>query len=258
MASVNAQNAMLANNTSFSEAHLEPLPFKLEQPSGKMITYPTKGGKDAQAYEIKSLTKSNKYLLVFHEWWGLNDYIKKEAQHLFDSLKGEVNVLAIDLYDGQVASTRDEAQKLMSGMVEQRSIAIVIGAFNYVGTKAEIATIGWCLGGAWSLQATLARVNQVKACVMYYGMPEMDDKRLRTLNCEVLGFFGIKDKFINPEIVSRFEERMKLVGKKLTVVNYDANHAFANPSNPSYDETYTRDAFNKTIQFLSTNLQIKR
>ncbi len=257
MLSVHAQNTMLAGNKDFTVAHLEPLPFILDHQKGTTITYKTKDSIDATAYEIKAKVKSNKYLLVFHEWWGLNDYIKREADRLYDSLNGQVTVLAVDLYDGKVANTREEAQKLMQGMVEARSVSIVIGAFGYIGSAAQVATLGWCLGGAWSLQATLARVNQVKACVIYYGMPEMDDKRLRTLNCEVLGIFGTEDKFIHPEIVARFEERMKLVGKKLTVYNYQANHAFANPSNPGHNAAATNDALQKTTTFLKQHLQIQ-
>ena len=84
--------------------------------------------------------KTNKYLLLFHEWWGLNDYVKREAEKLQKDL-GNVNVYAIDLYDGKVASTQDSAGKYMQGMSPERAASIVKGLISTLDKKAEIATI---------------------------------------------------------------------------------------------------------------------
>lgn len=248
---VTNQNAMLASNTEFALTHQEPLDYKLDNPSGEMVSMKSTDSTNASGYLIKSKVPSNKYLFVFHEWWGLNDHIKREAEHLFASFE-DVNILAIDLYDGKMGSTREEAQKLMMGMSEARSKAIVEAAFKFVGKKAQVATYGWCMGGAWSLQAALIGKKQVKACVMYYGMPEGSVERLKSLNCEVLGIFATQDKFINVALVSTFESNMKKAGKKLTVFNYIADHAFANPSNPGFNKTATEDAFLKASNFLIT------
>lgn len=248
-ANITTQNAMLASNTNFAQTHQEPLAYTLENPLGEMITMKAADGIDANAYLIKSKQPSDKYIFVFHEWWGLNDHIKREAEHIFGSFKN-VNVIAIDLYDGKVGGTREEAQKLMMHMTEARSKIIVEAAFKFVGPKAQVATYGWCMGGAWSLQAALIGQKQVKACVMYYGMPESNMERLKTLPCEVIGIFATQDKFINTEVVNTFKSNMKKAGKKLTVYNYDADHAFANPSNPGFNKTATDDAFGKASAFL--------
>lgn len=243
------QNAMLASNTEFALTHQEPLAYKLDNPLGEMVSIKTTDSLNAQAYLIKSKVPSNKYIFVFHEWWGLNDHIKREAEHLYGAFK-DVNILAIDLYDGKIGSTREEAQKLMMGMKENRSKAIVEGAFKFAGSNAQVATYGWCMGGAWSLQAALIGNKQVKACVMYYGMPESKVERLKTLKCEVLGIFATQDKFINTDLVNTFKENMKKAGKKVTINNYEADHAFANPSNPGFNKTATEDAFAKASEFL--------
>ncbi len=256
-AGVTAQNAMLASNTNFAQTHLEPLAYTLENPLGEMITMKAADGVDAHAYLIKSKEPSDKYIFVFHEWWGLNDHIKREAEHLFGSFKN-VNVIAIDLYDGKIGTTREEAQKLMMGMTEARSKTIVEAAFKYVGPKAQVATYGWCMGGAWSLQAALIGQKQVKACVMYYGMPEGNVERLKTLNCEVLGIFANQDKFINSDLVTTFKSNMQKAGKKLTVHTYEADHAFANPSNPGFNQTATEDAFAKASAFLIAQFGVSK
>jgi carboxymethylenebutenolidase len=256
--SVTKQNAALAMNGDFAKSHMEPLAFTLENPAGSMVEFATIDGKQGRGYLVKSANpKSKKYIFIFHEWWGLNDYIKREADRIAADLK-DVNVLAIDLYDGNVATVREDAQKYMSAMSAERTNAIIKGAYTYVGKSAKVATLGWCSGGSWSLQAALIGGKQVKACVMYYGMPEMDVVKLKTLKCDVLGIFAEKDNFINVELVKAFEGKMKEAGKKITVYNYVAEHAFANPSNPQYNEQATKDAYeNKVLPFLKNKMKIK-
>lgn len=251
------KNAVLAMNDDFAKGHLNPLPYKHEQGKGAMITFATPDGKTANAYYIKATKKSKKFVFVFHEWWGLNDYIKKESDHIYTDL-GEVNVLAIDLYDGQVGTVREEAQKLMSGMKAERTESIIKGAFAFAGKKAQVATLGWCSGGSWSLQAAMIGGRQVKACVMYYGMPEMDINKLKTLHTDVLGIFAEKDQHINVELVKSFEVKMKEAGKSIVVYNYVAEHAFANPSNPQYNQQATADAWIKASAYLRKNLRLKK
>jgi carboxymethylenebutenolidase len=253
MASVNHQNNLLAMNESFASLHLTPEPFTLENPKGSMITFKTPDGKEGHAYFLKSGAPTDRVLFVYHEWWGLNDYIKQEAEKLQAEL-GEINVYAIDLYDGKVAATVPDAQKLMGDMKEERSKAIIQGAISFVGKKARIASIGWCMGGAWSLQSALLEGKQAVACVMYYGMPESDVKKLKTLHCDVLGIFALQDGFITPAIVKQFEANMQSVGKKVTVHNYDSFHAFANPSNPRYNKEYAADAHAKALAYLKERL----
>src|SRR3974377_783076 len=57
-------------------------------------------------------------LVVIHEWWGLNDWVKDEASKLAD--QGYV-ALAIDLYRGKVATTPDEAHQLTRGVPTDRA-----------------------------------------------------------------------------------------------------------------------------------------
>ncbi len=246
--------ALFASNKDFNTDHPAPLVYIHESEAGKMITFSTPDGKQANAFYLEAPVKSNKYLLVIHEWWGLNEHIKREAENLFNDL-GDVNVLALDMYDGKVASTPAEAQKYMGGMNTERGKSIVEGALSFAGNDAKFATIGWCFGGGWSLESTLIAGSAAEACVMYYGMPVQDVSRLKTLNAPVLGIFGSKDQWINPDVVETFKKNMKEAGETLTVEMYDANHAFANPSNPEFNEEATADAHAKTIAFLKANLK---
>ncbi|MBS1530055.1 MAG: dienelactone hydrolase family protein [Bacteroidetes bacterium] len=252
--SATQQFAMLASDKKFVMLHPNPRAYHFQSDIGKAITYTTADGKTANAFEFKAKKYTNNWLLVVHEWWGLNDFVKHESEKLYNDL-GDVNVLDLDLYDGKVATTREDAGKLMQTVTDTRAQAIINGALAYVGPKARIATIGWCFGGGWSLQASLLAGKQDIACVMYYGMPEKDVNRLKTLNGDVLGNFANKDGFITPKVVAQFSADMKSAGKKLELHQYDADHGFANPSNPIYNSEATKDAYAHTLAFLKARLK---
>jgi len=252
--SATQQFAMLASNKKFVMAHANPKPFHFQSSIGKAIAYPTPDGGTADAYELMAKTPTNNYILVVHEYFGLNDYVKKESETIYDDL-GNVNIIDLDLYDGKVTADRTEAGKLMQAVKDDRAEAIIKGAITYAGPKAHIATLGWCFGGGWSLQATLLAGSQATGCVMFYGMPEQDVNKLKTLHCDVLGNFGNKDQWINPTVVAKFATDMKAAGKKLYLHQYDANHAFANPSSPNSNPEAAADAYKNTIAFFKDRLK---
>jgi len=252
--SATQQFAMLTSNKKFVMSHALPKPFHFQSSIGKPVTYKTSDGKESTAYELKAKKPTNNYLIVVHEYWGLNDYIKKESERLYNDI-GDVNVIAIDLYDGKVATTQQDAGKYMQAVKDDRAQAIIKGAIAYAGPKARIATIGWCFGGGWSLQASLLAGKQDVACVMYYGMPEQSVDKLKTLNADVLGNFANKDQWINTKVVSKFEADMKAAGKKLYLHQYDADHAFANPSSPNADNEAAKKAYAYTIEYLKPRLK---
>lgn len=251
--SAEVQFASLANDANFRSMHSLPLPFRLDNPKGSMVKFKTTDGTDGNAYLIKASKKTDKWLLVFQEWWGLNDYVKQEAERLHAAL--DVNVIAIDMYDGKLATTREDAGKYMQSLSPERSGALIQGAINYTGKNTKIATIGWCMGGGLSQRASLAAGKQGVACVIYYGQPETDPAKLASLNAPVLMIWPTQDKWINAELVDKFKAGMQQAGKKLTVEAYDADHAFANPSNPKHNTQLTADANGKALAFLKENLK---
>jgi carboxymethylenebutenolidase len=99
------------------------------------------------------------------------------------------------------------------------------------------------------MQASLTAGMQATACVIYYGMPEENLDRLKSLNGDVLDIWGTKDGWINAEVAKKFEANMKAAGKSLSIKSYDADHGFANPSNPmgNFNEVAYKDAYKNTV-----------
>ncbi len=252
-ATATTEFAQLGQAPGFAGAHDEPQPLTTFAPQGEMITFPTADGRTGAAYALTAPGDTRRYLIVIHEWWGLNDHIKQEAERLHADLG--LNVLAVDLYDGQVTDKREEAGKLMQNANETRIRAILEGALAKAGATAQIATIGWCFGGGWSLQTALLAGEQAKACVVYYGMPEKNPNRLQTLRAPVLGIFAQQDGWITPAVVSEFEQNMKKARRPVTIRQFDADHAFANPSNPGYNREAADKAYQESITFIKDKMK---
>jgi len=241
-----------ASTSKFAAMHIAPNKVNPADLLGKMISYDAADGKQANAYFIPAKKKTKKWLIVIQEWWGLNDHIKLEADKYYTDL-GDVNVIAVDMYDGKVAATPDSAMKLMRGADMKRMTAIMQATIQHAGSDASIYSVGWCFGGMWSLQTAILAGSQAKGSVMYYGRPETNLEKLKTIQCDIIGFFGNQDQAPSPTMVNDFENNMKLAGKNLSVNRYEANHGFANPSNPSFNPTATADAYAKAIAFLKAH-----
>lgn len=246
--------AMLASNKDFNAMHSSPLPYVHQSEVGKMIKLKTSDGQEANAYFLKAKTETDNWIFVFQEWWGLNDYIKRESEKLYNDL-GNVNVIALDMYDGKSTTDSKEAASYMGEFKQDRGNVIVNGALAFAGKSAKVATIGWCFGGGQSMQAALTAGGQAVACVIYYGQPEDNIERLKTLNCDVLNIWPTQDRWINQEMMDKFQSNMTAAGKKLTIKAYDADHAFANPSNPKHSKELAADAYANTTAFFKARFK---
>ena len=193
-------------------------------------------------------------VLLIHEWWGLNDQIKSVAAEF--AKQGYI-ALAVDMYGGNVATDRDGAKALMKGVTgasgTEQVVALTDWLKNHKDSTGKVGTIGWCFGGGWSLNASIA--TDVDATVIYYGRCNKTAAELATLNSPVMGHFGTLDKSINADMVGGFEAAMAKAGKTdLTVHWYDANHAFANPTGSRYDEADAALAWERTQAFFRKHL----
>ncbi len=243
----------MADDPEFLASHEAPLPFNYTGQAGKMITFSTADGKTGSAYEVLSPAPTKNFLIITHEWWGLNDYIKQRADELQKTL-GNITIIAVDMYDGKVATNADSAGKYMKAATNDRIVSILKGAIAFAGKDARIFSMGWCFGGGYSLKTAILAGEQGAGCVMYYGLPETDMSKLKSLQGDVLGLFGTEDKWINPTVVNTFQDNMKTAGKSLTVKNYPADHAFANPSNPHFNKASAEDANQAAIAFIKARL----
>jgi carboxymethylenebutenolidase len=197
-------------------------------------------------------------LVVIHEWWGLNDWVKEQARKFAE--QGYV-ALAVDLYRGKTAANPEEAHELMRGLPQDRAIRDMQAAFTYLATrrdvkKNKIGSVGWCMGGGLSLQLAIHE-PELAACALNYGSMPTDASDIAKIKAPILGNFGADDKGITPDDVHAFEKAMKGAHKSVDVKIYGgAGHAFENPDNKAgYRPDSAKDAWARMMKFFGTTLK---
>lgn len=225
---------------------------------GERVTYKS-GGETVSGMLYKPAGKGPfPGLVVIHEWYGLDKWVNEQASKLADQ---GYEALAIDLYRGKVAGGSEEAHELMRGLPEDRAGRDLEAAFQFLASRPEvrkdrIGSIGWCMGGGYSLALALQQ-PKLAAAVINYGRLVSEPANLKKINAPVLGIFGGQDRGIPVDSVKNFEQSLKSMGKTVEIHIYpDAGHAFQNPNNKAaYREGDAQDAWRRTMEFLGRTLK---
>lgn len=230
-------------------------------PAGKMTTFPS-GSETVSGYLALPEGAGRKpALVVIQEWWGLNDFVKGKADEF--AKKGYV-AFAPDLYRGKVATDPDTAHQLMRGMPEDRAIRDLKAAFDYLRSRNDvdadhIGSVGWCMGGGYSLALALEE-PKLAGAVIYYGRLVTDQARIKSLSAPLLGNFGGTDQGIPPASVEEFAQKAKAAGKSVDFKVYpDAGHAFASSTDPKvFRAADAKDADARADAFLARVLKARK
>lgn len=201
-------------------------------------------------------------VVMIHENKGLNDHIKNMANLL--ARNGYV-VLAVDLFKGEVTTDRNRSSELTQYIRDNPDIATVNlqSAVKYLASlpnvnAEKIASLGWCFGGAQSLQLALnSQDHPLSATIIYYGRLITDNATLAKIKWPVLGIFGDQDSSIPVDTVKAFESALNSNNIPNEIYIFKGvGHAFANPSGDNYAPTETKDAWDKTLSFLDKHLNM--
>ncbi len=201
-------------------------------------------------------------VIMIHENKGLNDHIKNMANLL--ARNGYV-VLAVDLFKGEVTTDRNRSSELTQYVRDNQNIATtnLQSAVKYLSSlpnvnAEKIASLGWCFGGAQSLQLALnSQDHPLSATIIYYGRLMTDNATLANIKWPVLGIFGDQDSSIPVDTVKAFESALNSndIPNEIYIFK-GVGHAFANPSGDNYAPAETKDAWDKTLSFLDKHLNM--
>ncbi len=174
-------------------------------------------------------------VLVIHEWWGLNDYIRRRTDKLAEL---GYCAFAVDMFgDGKRAKDPTEAGAMMNAVLEdmQTGTARLRAAYQTLaghrrvdGTK--LAAIGYCFGGAMALH--MARIGMdLKAAVSFHGSLGSFHKPARgSVLARVLVCHGGADELISKQEVEAFKQEMEAAGADYRfIVHEGARHGFTSP-----------------------------
>ena len=199
-------------------------------------------------------------VIVIQEWWGLDNWIREQTDRF--AKQGYV-ALAPDLYRGKSTSDPGEAHELMRGMPEDRAMADLKAAYNYLASREDvdpqrIGVIGWCMGGGYAL-ALATQEPRLAATAINYGRLITDFGTIAKINSQVLGNFGEADRGIPAADVKKFGAEMTKAGKLSDIKIYPgAGHAFMNPNNKEgYNAEAAQDAWSRIDRFFARTLRAK-
>lgn len=171
-------------------------------------------------------------VLVVHEWWGLNEFIREKARALAEM--GYV-AFAADMYgEGKVTSDPAQAQK-WSGEARPKLRERARAALDVLARQERIdperlAAIGFCFGGTTVLELAYSGAD-LKGVVSFHGglsAPGAQDTQIKP---EVLIVHGAADTTVKPEQISKTQDGLTKAGAVWTMVVYSgAKHAFTNPA----------------------------
>ncbi|MDP3954557.1 MAG: dienelactone hydrolase family protein [bacterium] len=193
-------------------------------------------------------------VVMIHENRGLRPEIRQTAEIL---AKEGYAVLAVNLLDG-VAEDQAGARTLTANFNQETGVANMRAAVDYLRSQGaeKIASLGWCFGGRQSVELAISG-EELDATVVYYGGSMATTvEKLKPIEWPVLGIFGDRDQAIPVEMVREFEASLNTLGVDNEIYIYPGvGHAFANPSGANYAPNETKDAWEKTLLFLNTNLK---
>ncbi len=183
----------------------------------------------------ENATEKRPGIIVVHEWWGHDDYVRQRADMLAEL--GYVAV-AIDMYgDGKQAAHPDDAGKFaMSVMGNIESAKARFNAALEMLKSQEsvdadkIAAIGYCFGGSVALTMANAGVD-LDAVAAFHSGVQLPVMPTSDIKAKVLVCNGAEDPFVPAETVEAFKKAMDSVKADYKYISYEnTTHSFTSKS----------------------------
>lgn len=240
---------LLASSTGYSQS-------SAPTDHSTMIQFATLDGTKANAYYVPSDSATENVLIIYHDIRGLDDNAKKEAQK-WQAMLGNVDVYAIDMYDGKMTSDMTMAAKYRDEMNAKHADNISRGLLAKIGPDKRIVTMGWGKGGEWAFRGAMLAGNNAIGCIMYYAMPEKEEKNIRGLKADVLYNFAAKDIKVHPFFVEDFGKNVERSGRKFEMHTLNADAGFAYPAAPQHDDRANAEADKYSLVFMKAKFQVE-
>lgn len=207
------------------------------------------------AHVARPDTDSAAAVILIHEWWGINNHIRDIASRY--AREGFL-CIAPDLFRGKVATTTEEASKLMHSLEIEDGVDTIretVSEAKLAYKAQKLGITGFCMGGTFALRGA-CEIEDFSAAAPFYGDIPLDDV-LSGLKAPTLFIAGSRDSWINTEKVQQLEEAARKHDLPLEVVSYDADHAFFNDTRPEvYNADAAADAWRRVLELFRKNLAV--
>lgn len=206
-------------------------------------------------------------VLVVHEWWGLNDYVRRRARMLAEL--GYV-ALAVDMYgDGKTATHPDDAGKFSSELMKNFPVAKerFLAAMDFLKRQptadpGRMAAVGYCFGGGVVLNMARQGVDLRGVASFHGNLMAVQPAQPGMVKAKIIVFNGADDKFTAPGQIEAFKKEMTGAGADFRFIDYPgAIHSFTNPDATELGKkfnlplAYNADADKKSWEEMKTFLK---
>lgn len=192
-------------------------------------------------------------VVVVHDEYGLLPHVRRRCDWLAEA--GFV-ALAVDLYDGRVAHSREEADRLAGGLDQLRARGMVAIAATQLLARPKVrpqrvGAVGFGPGGRLALLA--ATTGALDVLVAFYAVLAPAERSL--VPCPaLLHLTGGPDE--QDATVRSFLHELRTSGTELTVRTWSGvPPGFANADRPDYREKPAVAAWVETAGFLAGHLR---
>jgi len=220
------------------------------------VEFEANGGK-GNGYLAEPDADSAPGIVVLHEWWGLDDSMKKMVDQF---ARDGFLAISPDLFHGETTEQPDEAQQKLMAMNMDHAEKEMRGAVKHLlehpKCNGKIGSVGFCMGGGLSIWAAATNPDIGAAVTYYYVMPH-GKPDFSKIDGPVLGHFGTADDFISEDDAKGLQNELQEAGVQAAFEFYEGGgHAFANEHNRlgTYDEGHAKKAWDKTTTFFKKHL----
>ncbi|MBX3082062.1 MAG: dienelactone hydrolase family protein [Anaerolineae bacterium] len=197
-------------------------------------------------------------LVLIHESWGLTPHIRACVRRLAET---GFYVIAPDLYDGQIATTAEEAAALAAQLGEAGvpRIGAALGVLeHHIHSNGKVGVVGWQMGGEIAFHMTIYRPD-IRAAVIFYARPDQYLTMMRAEETPMLCLYGDSDPDIPMERLEQMRSMLAASPGKGEVVIYpQTSTGFFNETLPAYNAERATDAWNRMLEFLIKYLEPPR
>jgi carboxymethylenebutenolidase len=241
-------------------AQAQTISFTDERIKATYVTYPSPGGNAGTMRGHLVQPRGNgpfPSVIVFHENRGLNPYIEDVARRL--AVAGFLALAPDGLapaggYPGNDDDGREMQAKLDPGKLRQDMVNSARFLKAHALSTGKLGAVGFCWGGGMVNQLAVALGPDLQAGVPFYGAaPDAAD--VPKIKAALLIQYAADDERID-SMWPAYEEALKANDVRYTVYKYEGTtHGFHNNSTPRYNEAAAKLAWDRTIEFYTSNLK---
>jgi carboxymethylenebutenolidase len=190
-------------------------------------------------------------VLLLHSWWGLNPWVREQADHLADA---GYSVLVPDLLVGARPETSAEAEVVLGAADMDTMADLVRSSVHHIRSysaepEAPIAVVGFAMGASLAMWLSARLPDAVRSVVGFYGTQNVDFEASRA---DYQLHFAADDEVVSDDEVAETCALLGLAGRPVEVFTYDnARHGFVEPHSGSYDEHAAELAWDRAVAFLA-------